>query len=465
MHKFLMPRSYDERLMRAIALTLGALVVVAGCAPTTLPSPGPSAAPSATITARNVSPTPSEGLADRPLAIAMGSGRRWFTIPDGAFRQEPTALITFPQVDAAPGRPRARLRSTGRTVDLVKETPTVATGATPVPYWTGVVPLEGAIAGEQTVDYLVRLRDGSDAVVGTNTFMLSAPEYVVWTLDFEGDAASNEALDNTWDISRSLYVPMTLMWNPRVWTTTQVSRERADAMQQWTMNIANVGMAEIALHLHAWTDFVRAAGVTPRVSPSWASRGDGYDVPLTAFNEAETKQLIDHALKLMSDHSMPRPTSFRGGGLFANAANLRAVAALGFSVDTSATPSGDFGQLTLPWSLPRDAQPYQPARDDASVPGDLPLLEVPNIAGNTYGLTAFSIQRVVNDDRAMLAPAGSAATARRALTLVSHPATIDATERSAIETLFHAFDPYRYDRDAGPLRFVTLAQLAKVYAR
>jgi hypothetical protein len=223
--------------------------------------------------------------------------------------------------------------------------------------------------------------------------------------------------------------------------------------------------AEVALHLHAWTDFVRAAGVPPRVSPSWASRGDGYDVPLTAFTEAETRQLIDHALRLMADHQMPRPTSFRGGGLFANAANLRAVAAAGFTADTSATPSGDFGQLRLPWSLPRDAQPYRPSRDDASVPGDLSLLEVPNIAGNTYGYTASSIQRTINDDRAMLAPAGSVATQRRALTLVSHPATIDATERAAIEALFRAFDPYRYDRDAGPLRFVTLAQLAKAYAR
>jgi hypothetical protein len=250
-----------------------------------------------------------------------------------------------------------------------------------------------------------------------------------------------------------------------VWTTTQVSGERAEAMQQWTMKMSTGTGAEVALHLHAWTDFVRAAGVPPRVSPSWASRGDGYDVPLTAFTEAETRQLIDHALRLMADHQMPRPTSFRGGGLFANAANLRAVAAAGFTADTSATPSGDFGQLRLPWSLPRDAQPYRPSRDDASVPGDLSLLEVPNIAGNTYGYTASSIQRTINDDRAMLAPAGSVATQRRALTLVSHPATIDATERAAIEALCRAFEPYRYDRDAGPLRFVTLAQLAKAFAR
>jgi hypothetical protein len=37
--------------------------------------------------------------------------------------------------------------------------------------------------------------------------------------------------------------------------------------------------------------------------------------------------------------------------------------------------------------------------------------------------------------------------------------------RSAIEALFRAFAPLRYDADAGPLRFVTLAQLSKAYAR
>ena len=441
--------------MRLVGLIACFAVATSACGPTASnASPAPTSTSSATPPG-SAPATILEGLAARPVAAKGGVARHWYTVPDGLFREDARVSITIPNIDAAPGRPRARLRSTGRTIDLA------LAGAS---QWVGAQPLDGAAVGEQTVDFIVRLRDGTDAVIDTTTFMLSAAEYVVWTLDFEGDAATDASLENTSAIARSFSVPMTLMWNARVWTTTEVSSERAEAMLQWTMKSANAGDAEVALHIHAWTDFVRAAGVTPRVSPSWASRGDGYDVPLTAFNEAETKQLIDHALKLMADHGMPKPTSFRGGGLFANAANLRAVAAAGFTADTSATPSGDFGQLRLPWSLPRDAQPYRPSRDDASVPGDLPLLEVPNIAGNTYGLTAFSIQRVINDDRAMLAPPGSAAEQKRALTLVSHPATIDATERGAIEALFRAFDPYRYDRDAGPLRFVTLAQLAKAYA-
>ncbi len=382
--------------------------------------------------------------------------RRWYTLPDGLY-QDPAIITADFAVDPRPGAPRVRVEG--------HDTPMVFTAGGPRGFGAGAaVALEGLAPGEHRADVIVRLADGSDAMVGSTTFVVSQPEYVVWTLDFEGDAAGDAELANTAAIADGLGVPMTMMWNPRVWTTAQVSASRAEAMLAWTKSRRAKG-DEIALHLHMWTDFVRAAGLVPRTVPSWAGRGDGYDVPITAYDESETRTLVDYSLRLMAEHGLPKPTTFRGGGLFANAANLRAISAAGFTVDSSATPSGDFGQLALPWSLQRDAQPYRPSRDDANVPGDLPLLEVPNIAGNTYGLTSFSIQRVINDDRAMLAPAGSAAARGRALTLVSHPATIDAAERAAIEALFRAFEPYRYDRDAGPLRFVTLAQLAKAYSR
>jgi hypothetical protein len=441
--------------VRATAI-IAVLAFCVSCTPVSTPSTSPAAS-ATTSPADHTGASGLAGLDRRPEATAI-TPRRWHTVPDG-FQQERARVAVSMSGDAAAGQPRARLRSTQETIPMAfVVAPKV--GA----QWSASLGLEGVAPGEQTVEFLVRMKDGTDAVVATTTFMLSAPIYLVWTLDFEGDAVTDEMLNNTYAINRTYFVPLTLLWNPRVWTTPQISRERADAMRQWTMTVASATGGEIGLHLHAWTDFVRAAGVTPRTSPSWAGRADGYDVPLTAFDEAETKKLLDHALKLMADNGMPRPTSFRAGGLFANAANLRAVAAAGFTADTSATPSGDFGQLTYPWTLLPGAQPYRPSRTDANVAGDLPLLEVPNIAGNTYGHTPFTIQRVINDDLAMLPAVGAPATARRALTLVSHPSTIDATERAAIEKLFQAFEPYRWDRDKGPLRFVTLSQLAKAYS-
>jgi len=428
-------------------------LAIAACAPSsssTSPSPT-GATPAASATAAGPSPS---GLAGTPHAI-IGPLRLWYLVPDPVFREDARVVVTFPDADPTAGRPRARLRSSGRVVDLARSADIPAS-------WSAALPLDGAPPGRQVVEILVRLRGGDDAVVGTREFTLSAPQYVVWTLDFEGDAAGDAEMANTAAIADAIGVPMTLMWNPRVWTTTQVSAARADAMLAWTKLRATKG-DEIALHLHMWTDFVRAAGLVPRTAPNWAGRGDGYDVPITAYNEAETRTLVEYSLRLFAEHGLPKPTSFRGGGLFANAANLRAVASLGFTADCSATSAGPFGLLQLPWTLPRDAQPYRPSRTDANVAGDLPLLEVPNIAGNTYGFTPFSIQRVINDDLAMLPAAGAPALQRRALTLVSHPATIDATERAAIEKLFAAFEPYRFDRDTGPLRYVTLAQLAKAY--
>ena len=123
------------------------------------------------------------------------------------------------------------------------------------------------------------------------------------------------------------------------------------------------------------------------------------------------------------------------------------------------------GRIPYPWTLPPDAQPYRPSRTDANAPGDLPLLEAPTIGGNTYAFTVQSIQPQIRANLAVFAPAGVAAPARKAITLVSHPGTIVPSERAAIEALLGAFGPLRFDADAGPVRFVTLSQLGQAFGR
>jgi hypothetical protein len=416
----------------------------------------PSGAPRASVPTTSPPGAPVEGLATAPSAV-LEPLRNHYVLADGAFRDDPQVAVTFPDVDASAGRPRARLRSDGRTVELVRSRDDPSS-------WRAQLALDGAAPGAHELEILVRLRDGRDAVLATRALWLSAPEYVVWTLDFEGDNAGDAELANTAAIAERFGIPMTLMWNPRVWTTSAVSASRAQAMAAWTNARAAAG-DEVALHLHMWTDFVRAAGVAPRIAPSWAGRADGYDVPMTAYGESETSAMIDLSLRLMADHGLPRPLTFRAGGQFANAANLRALAGAGFIADCSAVPAGTFGRLPYPWTLPPDAQPYLPSADDANAIGTLPLLEAPTVGGNTFGYDVRTIQSIVRADLSFLSPAGEVARERRAITLVSHPSTINATERAAIETLLAAFDPLRYDRDAGPLRFVTLSQLAKAYGR
>lgn len=424
-------------------------VVVAACAPqTALPSPSPEP-----VRSETAAPTPTPGLAG-PIEGQLAIDRHWYTTPDGFEQPRVQVTATF-DTDPSAGQPFASIE--GRAA-----TPLRRNGAV----WTAAVPLDGFTAGTHTVGLFVRLREPAGGLfrVATATFFLSAPEYVLWTLDFEGDAAADTELANTAAIADRLNIPMVLFWNPRAWTTTDVPPERQAAMLQWTLDRQAKG-DEIGLHLHMWTDYVRAAGVTPKTTPSWAGRGDGYDVPIIAYTEAEQKALIDYGVRLMVDHGLPTPTSFRAGGDMADAATLRAVVAAGFDLDCTAV-ARDYpaiGRIPYPWTLPAGAQPYHPSRTDANAPGDLPVLEAPTIGGNTYAYTVRTIQPQIRANLGLFAPAGTVATDRRTITVVSHPGTIIPAERAAIEVLLGAFDALRYDRDAGPVRFVTAAQLARAY--
>ena len=427
-------------------------LAVASCAPTTV-QPDPSGRSTAPPSASPSGPGPTERPA---LAVAAHvlRGQNWYLVPDGLLRSSPIAgvLLAF-DADPSPTAAFARLRPGDRQTELAYATgPNVRAASFDV---------HGLAPGDYAIEIVERLAQG-DTVVATHDFKLSAPEYVVWTLDFEGDASSDQALANTAAIADEQNIPMTIMWNPRVWTTTQVAATRAEAMLEWTKERVAKG-DELSLHIHMWTDFVRAAGVVPRTAPSWAGRGDGYDVPMTAYPENDQRALVEYSLRLMSEHGLARPTTFRAGGQFANDATLRTLAGLGFVADASAVPSGVFGRLPYPWTLAADAQPYRPSASDANKAGDLTLLEAPTIGGNTYGYAVRTIAPIIRADLSYLAPADAFATTPRALTIVSHPGTIDATERAAITALFNAFAPLRYDRDAGPVRFVTLAQLAQAW--
>jgi hypothetical protein len=433
-----------------------ALVAVA-CAPqTVIPSPSLTAAATA-------SASPPPGLVAPVLATAVTMRHRWQLVPDGNDPATPGSipnevLVQFP-ADPRAGLPSARLRPGGRDTPLG--------GATTGPNTlSAVIDLSGLAPGTYTVEIVERLAGGAEAIAGSTGFILSQPEYVVWTLDFEGDASGDAELANTAAIADGLRIPMSIFWNPRVWTTNDVSSERQDAMLAWTKGRSGKG-DEVGLHLHMWTDYVRAAGLVPRTAPSWAGRGDGYDVPMTAYSEAEQKTLIDYGLRLMAAHGLVRPSSFRAGGDFADATTLRAVAAAGFNADCTAVAKDypPIGRIPYPWTLPSGAQPYRPSQADANATGDLRILEFPTIGGNTYGFTVQSIQPQIRANLVLLAPAGSIATARVAITAVSHPGTIVPAERAAIEALLAAFGPLRYDADSGPVRFVTLAQLTIAYSR
>lgn len=424
-------------------------LVLAVCAPVRAVGERSAAPPAAT-------PTPSASLPGLPVPIpaTVTTDRQWYTVPDGLAAPAIVVRAAFAG-DPQAGAPSAAIGERGMPVALARE------GSA----WTATLPLAGVAPGTYEVRVLERVGP-TVAVAGRAVVRISAPEYVVWTLDFEGDASADPELANTAAIADGLRVPMVVFWNPRAWTTTAVSGERQEAMLAWTAGRLAKG-DEVGLHLHLWTDYVRAAGLSPRLQPSWAGRGDGYDVPFTAYPEAEQRTLIEYGARLMVEHGLPRPTSFRAGGDIGDGATLRAAAAAGFTVDCTAVARSapPIGRIPFPWTLAADAQPYYPSPTDANAPGDLPLLESPTIGPNTYAMTVSSIQPAIRAAQALFAGPGQIATERRTIDLVSHPGTIGTAERAAIEAYLHSFDALRYDADRGPVRFVTLQDLAKAYAR
>jgi hypothetical protein len=133
---------------------------------------------------------------------------------------------------------------------------------------------------------------------------------------------------------------------------------------------------EIGLHVHADNHLLYASGVTPKRFPSWDNLPDmtGHSVPLSAFSEEEVQQVVAFSCHTLTQQGFDRPESFRAGGWHAGTSVFNALAAEGFTVDSSEIAydwlPGSFGDVEDLWpNATRTSQPYR-------LPGG--LLELPN---------------------------------------------------------------------------------------
>lgn len=366
--------------------------------------------------------------------------RRWI------LREPPLRVdiaATF-QGDAAPTAPKAWLY--GTVADFERRGDR----------WVATLDTSKVLPGTWTLEVRERLRSG-EAVVAKADVTVTAPVYVAWTLDHEGYDEPDDLTANVAAVADAAGMPITILFHPRTLIPGVLPDARRLAIAKWALGRAAKG-DEIGMHVHAQFDFVRDAGVAPRTSPRWGIGvgGDGYDVPLTAYEEDEQRRLVERGLQLFAAAGLPRPTSFRAGGQFADARTLRVVAASGFTVDTTAHDAGVIGALKMPWTLPLNARPYRPSATDANAadPNGLALLEVPVTAGNTYSDGIAELRR-----RQGVLWGGGAVTRPVVLDYVSHPSTFVAAERTKVESAFAPLLAARADRDAGPVRFVRLREL------
>ena len=174
---------------------------------------------------------------------------------------------------------------------------------------------------------------------------------------------------------------------------------------------------EVGVHVHGWRSLARAAGLTPKLAPSFLAAdgklvefpdGDlGFEVDLEAYDVTELRALVATSRRLLRERAgLTVSAIFRAGGFLATPAVLEAIRAEGIAVDSSAIEARPLedelpgaplpGRLRALWPrIEATSQPY-PIATEAG-----PVVELP-IAGAADYLTASELFDLLARARAAL---------------------------------------------------------------
>ncbi|MBX7170862.1 MAG: hypothetical protein K1X72_07890 [Pyrinomonadaceae bacterium] len=168
---------------------------------------------------------------------------------------------------------------------------------------------------------------------------------IVVSVDWEGDDLQQQNLQAMKDFRRDYpEIPLQHFLNAAYYTKHQAKASEI------TESIKSVLLPkdEQGLHIHAWKNLVESSGVVFRTSPSFVLEGYtiadckidcGQEIALTGYTNAELRKIIAHSIEILNKEGFNRPKSFRAGGWQADDNVLDALAAEGFTLDSSATPA------------------------------------------------------------------------------------------------------------------------------
>lgn len=295
--------------------------------------------------------------------------------------------------------------------------------------------------------------EGKKLTSNKSHISVSYPLYVAWTMDWEGIDASDEELNNLSEFSKKHGIPITHFFNPRIYVTSEVSEERADALTQW-IYIRQTNGDEIGIHLHMHHDMVEAAGVTPRKTPKWTDHlNNGHDVPCTAYTKKEFSKILSWAKEKVIAQGLETPVSFRAGGWFADLKVLEALEENGFIIDSSGRDSYIWGANALRgyWNLTSTTHPYQPSRTNQNITSSnhFTLWEFPNNGTDSWFHNSDDLIARFNDNF-QKAPIDRA----QVLTYLSHPHQIHK-DIEVLEPTYTYIDKYLANIDQGPVIYIT----------
>ena len=215
---------------------------------------------------------------------------------------------------------------------------------------------------------------------------------IVVSVDWEGDDLQPQNLQAMRDFRQDYpAIPLQHFLNAAYYTKLE-----ADAAQI-TKSIKSVLLPkdEHALHIHAWRRLVESSAVTFRTSPSFVKDGFmiadceidcGQEIALTGYTNTELRKIIAHSVEILKREGFNHPKSFRAGGWQADDNVLDALAAEGFTLDSSATHAeflrkewekyNLYGFVAKLWNQTTPtSQPYV-----YTITSGLKILELPNNA-------------------------------------------------------------------------------------
>jgi len=238
---------------------------------------------------------------------------------------------------------------------------------------------------------------------------------IALTIDWEGAYLPADGLDALDQLrKRAGDAPMTHFVSPAYFT-----KEPPDSTVAATIVKAVRKGDELALHLHAWKSLVVAAGIEPKLSPSYLTGTDkllefedgdiGFDTDLDAYSVPELRVLLRTSRLLLEPIHVRVSKAFRAGAYLGTPKVLQAIREEGFAVDSSAT---DARQLEEPTSeaLPRRVKALWPAVDSTTQPwlvrgpgppGSNDLIEMP-VAALADHATADEMVAIVESAHARL---------------------------------------------------------------
>lgn len=302
---------------------------------------------------------------------------------------------------------------------------------------------------------LAKTTDGSFESTTTD-FKVSYPLFVTWSIDYEGFDVQQAYLDSMVEVSNKYGMPITHLFNPRIFVANEVSQSRAQYLVDWVLDRQEKG-DEIGMHMHMHFDMVRASGQEPITEPRWGGRVNGHDVLTTNYDYNSYNQLIEWGIQQFEAYGLPEPLTYRAGGWFLDEENLQVLADNGFRVDSSGREFVVWGinEILSPWNLDITTKPYQPSVDNQNtdVPPVIDIWEFPNNGlDSTNNPASFLIDRFNSNY------AGGTLNEPQTVSFMSHPHWFNIYDRDTMHALLTHADQFTFKNDTGPVVYVTHEQ-------